>query len=73
MEEGETKLSEPAVGGMSLSSNITTNNNQKTKAEGFLNSSVFTSPKKETTLKGLEELRKHFRAIRLQKINTRIG
>lgn len=35
-----------------------TNNNQKTKVVGFLNSSIFTSP--ETTLKGLEELRKHF-------------
>lgn len=37
-----------------------TNNNQKTKAVGLLNSSIFTSPKKETTLKGPDELRKHF-------------
>lgn len=48
-----------------LSPTRTTNNNQKTKAVGFLNNFVFTSPKKETTLKGVEEFRKHFRATRI--------
>lgn len=51
----------------------TANNNQKTKAVGFLRNSVFLSPKKETILKGLEEFRKHFRAIRLQDINGHTG
>lgn len=56
-----------------LSPAKTANNNQKTKAVGFLSNSVFLSPKKETTLKGLEEFRKHFRAIRLQDINGHTG
>lgn len=56
-----------------LSPTRTTNNNQKTKAVGFLNNFVFTSPKKETTLKGVEEFRKHFRATRLQDIDGHIG
>lgn len=52
-----------------LSPAKTANNNQKTKAVGFFSNSVFIPPKKEITLKGLEEFRKHFRTIRLQDIN----
>lgn len=64
VEEGKPKVSEPAV----WRSPITTR-----RQKGFLNNSVFTSPKKETTLKGLEECRRHFRTIRLQDINGHVG
>lgn len=49
-----------------LSPARTTKKKEKTKAVGFLNGSVFTSSTKEPILQGLEEVRKHFRALMLQ-------